>query len=137
MKIILSILLSLFCFSTIGWIATDIYFSIFPLNESIVDNVGNVPANNSATTYFNVLIVASNIVAIIYNAIFLSLCSKSKLTVGKTAELIASLPWLALFFLILPFSVGKALLFVLIGVTSMVTISSLYFIKSKAPQNNG
>lgn len=130
MKVFLSILLSLFCFSTIGWIFADIYFSIVPLNESIIDNVWDIPTDKSVEYYFNVVITTSNIVAIIYNALFMELCSKKKLSTGKIPELIASLPWLTLFFLGLPFSVGKALLLALTGVGSMATISSLYFIKS-------
>lgn len=138
MKIFLSILLSLFCFSTVGWIVADIYFSIFPLDESIIDNVWDIPANKPTEYYFNVLITTSNIVAIIYNVIFLYLCSKSKISIGKVSEIVGMLPWIALFTILgLPFSIGKALLFALVGVASMATVSSLYFIKLKSTHKNG
>lgn len=138
MKIFLSILLSLFCFSTVGWIVADIYFSIFPLDESIIDNVWDIPTNKLTEYYFNVLITASDIVAIIYNIIFLSLCSKSKFTIGNVPEIVGTLPLIALFTIIgLPFSIGKALLFALVGVASMATVSSLYFIKLKSTHKNG
>lgn len=137
MKIFLSILLSLFCFSTVGWIVADIYFSIFPLDESIIDNVWDIPANKPTEYYFNVLITTSNIVAIIYNVIFFYLCSKSKISIGKVPEIVGMLPWIALFTILgLPFSIGKALLFALVGVASMATVSSLYFIKLKSTHKN-